>query len=155
IGGEDERLDKALEVLVDTGILTVSGERQEYSFAQEMVRQAGLNLVRPRPWFYPLHPALLHAITPGPGAHIDRSFLASGYEKLGLRDKACVWLGRAMEGAGAAGLFPEAAAFGDQLAALTADPEARLDVELAVVRVVAQGRRFEEAKGRLARIEAH
>src|SRR5262249_54851162 len=59
-----------------------------------------------------------------------------------------------MEGAGAAGRFAEAAAFGEKLAALTTDPEARFNVELAIVHALSQGRRFEEAKGRLARIEA-
>src|SRR6185503_2974475 len=114
---------------------------------------AVLNLVRHKPWFYRLHKALLDVIMAGPSAGADAAFLAAGYEKLGFRDRACAWYGRAMEGAAAAGHFAEAAAFGDQLAALTADPEARLQVELSVVHIVAQGRQFEEAKARLARIE--
>ncbi|WP_437320810.1 protein kinase domain-containing protein [Sorangium sp. So ce385] len=151
--GEAEGVDQALEALVDTGILAVSGDRHEYGFAQEMVRQAALNLVRHRPWFHRLHRALLDAIAGGPSAEADAAFLAAGYEKLGARDEARAWLGRAMEGAVAAGLFAEAAALGEELAALTADPEARLDVELEVVRVLARARRFEEAKARLARLD--
>ncbi|WP_437338554.1 serine/threonine-protein kinase [Sorangium sp. So ce394] len=151
--GEAEGVDQALEALVDTGILAVSGDRHEYGFAQEMVRQAALNLVRHRPWFHRLHRALLDAIAGGPSAEADAAFLAAGYEKLGARDEARAWLGRAMEGAVAAGLFAEAAALGEELAALTADPEARLDVELEVVRVLVRARRFEEAKARLARLD--
>ncbi|WP_437563091.1 protein kinase domain-containing protein [Sorangium sp. So ce542] len=151
--GEAEGVDQVLEALVDTGILAVSGDRHEYGFAQEMVRQAALNLVRHRPWFHRLHRALLDAIAGGPSADADAAFLAAGYEKLGARDEARAWLGRAMEGAVAAGLFAEAAALGEELAALTADPEARLDVELEVVRVLARARRFEEAKARLARLD--
>ncbi|MGK3987325.1 AAA family ATPase [Sorangium sp. So ce136] len=147
-------VDEALEALADTGILVVSGERHECGFAQEMVRQAALNLVRQRPWFCRLHRALLDAVAGGPSAATDAAFLAAGYEKLGARDEARLWLGRAMDGATAAGLFGDAAAFGDELAALTADPEARLDVELEVARVLVRARRFEEAKGRLARLDA-
>jgi tetratricopeptide (TPR) repeat protein len=153
IGGKAESLEDALEALVDAGILVVSGERQEYGFAQEMVRQAVLNLVRQRSWFYRLHRTLLDAIAEGPDAAADAAFLSTGYEKLGARGKARTWLGRAMEGAIHAGLFDEAATFGDRLAALTEDPEARADVELAAVRALVQGRQFEEAKDRLERLD--
>jgi eukaryotic-like serine/threonine-protein kinase len=149
IGGEEEILETSLEALVDAGILVISGERQEYSFAQEMVRQAVWNLVRQRPWFYRLHRALLDAMARGPGAAEDAAFLAAGYEKLGDLDEARGWFGRAMESAISAGLFSEAAGFGDRLAALTPDPTARADVELAIARALVRGRQFEEAKARL------
>lgn len=149
IGGDEDTLESALEALVDAGILVLSSEPQEYSFTQEMVRQAVLNLVRQRPWFYRLHRALLDAIAKGQDAAVDAAFLAEGYEKLGEQDLARTWLGRAMEGAIHAGLFAEAAAFGDRLAALAADPAVRADVELAIVRALVQGRQLEEAKARL------
>jgi tetratricopeptide (TPR) repeat protein len=151
--GDDEGAEDALEALVDAGILVVSGESQEYGFAQEMVRQAALNLVRQRPWFRRLHLALLDTIAKSLGAPEDAAFLAAGYEKLGDRDEARAWLARAMEGAARAGLFDEAMGFGDRLAALAPDPAARVDVELGIVRVLVQGRHCEEAKARLERVD--
>jgi hypothetical protein len=115
-------------------MLTIDGERQEYGFAQEMVRQAVLNMVRQRPWFHRLHRALLDAIAASPGAAADAAFLAAGYEKLGAVEQACVWLRRAMEAAAAAGLSGEAAELGDRLVAKTTDPTARTAAELDIVR---------------------
>jgi tetratricopeptide (TPR) repeat protein len=151
--GDDEGVEDALEALVDAGILVVSGESQEYGFAQEMVRQAALNLVRQRPWFRRLHRALLDTIAKAHGAAEDAAFLAAGYEKLGDRGEARTWLARAMEGAARAGLFDEAMEFGDRLAALAPDPATRVDVELGIVRALVQGRQLEEAKARLERVE--
>jgi tetratricopeptide (TPR) repeat protein len=152
--GEDEGLEDALETLADAGILVVaSGDVQEYGFAQEMVRQAALNLVRQKPWFRRLHRALLDAVAEGSGVAADAAFLAAGYEKLGERSQAQVWLARAMESAARAGLFAEAMGFGDRLAALTSDPAARDDVELAILRALVQGRQLEEAKSRLERVK--
>ncbi|HZF47965.1 MAG TPA: protein kinase [Polyangiaceae bacterium] len=151
--GEDEGVEDALEALVDAGILVVAGESQEYGFAQEMVRQAALNLVRQRPWFRRLHRALLDAIAKSPEAAEDAAFLAAGYEKLGDRGEARAWLARAMESAARAGLFDESMRFGDRLAALAPDPATRADIELRIVRALVQGRQFEEAKARLERVE--
>jgi tetratricopeptide (TPR) repeat protein len=151
--GEDASVEDALEALVDAGILVVSGEWHEYGFAQEMVRQAALNLVRQRPWFRRLHRTLLDAIAEGPDASADAPFLAAGYEKLGDCGEARAWLARAMESAVRAGLFAEAIGFGDRLAALAPDPATRADVELAIVRALVQGRQIEEAKRRLERLK--
>src|SRR5262249_54240508 len=113
VGVEAEGVKTALPALVHAGILASSGEGDGYGFAQEMVRPAGLTLLRPRPWFFRLHRALLDAIAGGQTAEADAAFLAAGYEKLGVLDEARAWLGRAMEGAIAAGLFAEAVAFGE------------------------------------------
>jgi eukaryotic-like serine/threonine-protein kinase len=152
--GDESNAEAALEALVEGGVLTVSGERQEYGFAQEMVRQAVLNLARQRPWFHRLHRALLDAIADGPSARADATFLATGYDKLGAAEPARVWLGRAIEDQIAAGLFGEAAELGDRLAALTADPSARATIDLDIVRALVQGRKFEDAKRRLLQLDA-
>src|SRR5262245_24056788 len=152
--GDDDATESALFALSNARILIVSGDPQEYSFAQEMVRQAVLNLVRQRPWFCRLHRALLDAVAEGPSAAADAAFLSAGYEKLGVREAARRWLSRAMEGAMGAGLFAEAAEFGDRLAALTEDGEARAGLSLDVVRLLVRGRLFEEAKRRLAWLAA-
>jgi serine/threonine protein kinase/tetratricopeptide (TPR) repeat protein len=153
VGGNEASLERALEVLVDAGIITVTGEGQEYGFAQEMVRQAVLNLVRSKPWFHRLHRALLDTIAEEPST-ADAAFLATGYEKLGLHQHARSWLERAMEVAIRTGLFVEAAELGDRLAGLADDPEDRVDVALDVVRALILGRTLEGVKERLSRIEA-
>ncbi|MFO0756843.1 MAG: protein kinase [Byssovorax sp.] len=152
IGGDEAAVEVALEALVLLGMLTASGERQEYGFAQEMVRQAALNLMRPKPWFFRLHRALLdHLSTAGEG-HAEAGFLASGYEKLGDADKARHWLGRARAEAASAGLFVEAVDFGDRLAALTPVAETRIAVDLDTTAALVRGRMFEEARRRLDRL---
>ncbi len=153
VGGDEISIERALEVLVDAGIITVTGDRQEYGFAQEMVRQAVLNLVRSRPWFHRLHRTLLDTIAEEPST-ADAAFLASGYEKLGLRQQARSWLERAMALAIRTGLFIDAAELGDRLAGLADGPEERVDVALDVVRALILGRTFEGVKERLVRIEA-
>src|SRR5262249_2773436 len=95
---------------------------------------------------------LLDVVAEGNGAALDAAFLASGYDKLGAVEPARRWLARAMEGAVSAGLFAEAAEFGDRLSALTESPEARAGIELDVVRALVRGRSFEEAKRRLSRV---
>lgn len=152
--GSDDLLETAVQAWVDAGMLAVSGEPPEIGFGQEMVRQAVLGVARKRPWFPRLHRALLDAIAEGPGAAADAAFLAGGYEKLGAREQARVWLRRALAAALAAGLFEEAAGFGDRLAALADDPGERAVVEMDIVRVLLQGRLFEDARQRLDRIDA-
>jgi tetratricopeptide (TPR) repeat protein len=154
VAGDDDALEAALEALVGAGILTASGDPQEYSFAQEMVRQAVLNLVRQRPWLRRLHRALLDTIARGPGAAADAAFLAAGYDKLGAADDARRWLGRAMEAALGAGSFTEAVDFGDRLAALTEDLDARAAVDLTIVRALVHGRKFEDARCRIEALDA-
>jgi eukaryotic-like serine/threonine-protein kinase len=150
--GDEASLERALEVLAGAGILTVTGDRQEYGFAAEMVRQAALNLVRQRPWFSRLYRALLDTIARGEGPSLDAAFLATGYERLGALDPARLWLRRAMDGAALAGLFADAAELGDRLAAITPDLDARAGVALDVVRALVKGRQFEDAGKRLARL---
>jgi serine/threonine protein kinase/tetratricopeptide (TPR) repeat protein len=153
-GLDADAAEEALEAMVGAGILIAGDEGREYGFAQEMVRQAALNLVRRRPWLYRLHKALLDAIAAGEGAGADAVFLATGYEKLGLRDEARTWLARAASDAALAGLFAEAAELSDRLAALTAEPERRAEVELSAVRALLKGRLFDEAGRRLRDLEA-
>src|SRR4029079_479627 len=107
--GADENVEDALEALVDAGVLVTAGDPPGYGFAQEMVRQAVLNLVRQKPWFYRLHRALLDAVAEGPGAAADAAFLAAGYDKLGAAEPARRWLSEAISRATSAGLFAEAA----------------------------------------------
>ncbi len=151
--GDPDAVEAALETLVSLGVLTVTGERHEVGFAQEMVRQAALNLLRRRSWFFRLHRALLDTLAGRDEALADAAFLAVGYEKLGDAGEARRWLARAAVQAALAGLFVEAAELGDRLAALTEGPLARLTVELDVVKAVIQGRRFEDARARLARLD--
>ncbi|MFO0760967.1 MAG: protein kinase [Byssovorax sp.] len=153
VAGDADAVEGAIETLSSLGILTVSGERHGVSFGQEMVRQAALNLLRPRSWFFRLHRRLLDTLAQKDGATADAAFLATGYEKLGDTAEARIWLRRATINAALAGLFVEAAELGDRLAAITADPVARAAVELDVIRALVQGRRFEDARLRLARIE--
>lgn len=153
VGGDEASLERALEVVVDAGIIHVGGDRQEYSFAQEMVRQALLNLVRSRPWFHRLHRALLDNVAEAPST-ADATFLAIGYEKLGLRTQARNWLQRAITTLIGSGLFIEAADLGDRLAGFAESLEERVDVELEVVRALVLGRTLQGIKERIARIEA-
>ncbi|HRI71239.1 MAG TPA: AAA family ATPase, partial [Polyangium sp.] len=152
--GDDDTVEDALDTLVAAGIFAVTGDAQEYGFAQEMVRQAALNLVRPKSWFRRLYRKLLDTIAALSNADEEAAFLANGYEKLGERKDARVWLGRAMDRSMRAGLFTEAMMLGDRLAAMAPDEDARIDVELTIVRALVQGRQFEEAKTRLERIHS-
>lgn len=152
--GDEDSTESALEILVSAGILVASGEPSEYSFAQEMVRQAALNRFRPKPWFHRIHRALLDAIAERDAASVDAAFLSAGYEKLGAVPEARLWLGRAMRAAVASGLFTEAAELGDRLAAITKEPDARATIELDAARALILGRRFEDAARRLDRIRA-
>ncbi|MGK4001065.1 AAA family ATPase [Sorangium sp. So ce1036] len=156
-GRDDEALEAALDLLVDAGLLTAAAGRQrgpEYSFVQEMVRLSVLNLVRPRPWLRRVHRALLDALARRPAAAADAAFLAAGYERLGAAPEARRWLGRAMEAAMSAGLFTEAVELGERLAALVEDPDERAAAEIDVVRALLRGRKLEEARRRLAALDA-
>ncbi|WP_437678463.1 serine/threonine-protein kinase [Sorangium sp. So ce131] len=156
VGGDDddEALEVALVALVDAGILVASKGGQEYGFAQEMVRQAVLNLVRPRPWLRRLHRALLDTVARGPQAAADAAFLAAGYERLGAAAEARRWLRRATEAAVSAGLFAEAVELGDRLAALAEDPDERAAAEIEAVRALLRGRKLEEARRRIDALDA-
>ncbi len=153
VAGDEALIEAALEALVGTQILTVSGDAQEYGFAQEMMRQAALNLVRQRAWFHGLHRGLLDVLAEGPSADADARFLGTGYEKLGAIAPARRFLRRALEEAIGAGLSGEAAEIGDRLAALTEDRGERVEIELSIVRAALLGRRYEDAKLRLLRLD--
>ena len=147
-------LGPALAGLVQAGLLQTTHSGNEYDFPQEMLRQAVLNLVRNRRWFVEAHRRLLDIVASKPGADLDASFLAYGYDKLGVTEQARHWYRRAMQEAAAAGLFMDATAHGDRLAALVPDLRERLRIELSVVRHLIEGRHFEEARGRLEKLEA-
>lgn len=142
----------ALATLESMQILVVRGGRDEHSFAQEMVRQAVLNLVRRKPWFPRLHRALLDTLASSREA--DPAFLAAGYDALGAAPQAREWLRRAMEAAVAAGLIAEAVEMGNRRAALAESPAARVAATLDTVRALLVGRRFAEAEVRLRLLEA-
>lgn len=150
--GDGDAADEAVEALVDAGILTASGDGPEHGFAQEMVRQAALNLVRRRPWFGRLHRALLDALALRDGGAHEAAFLAEGYEKLGAAEPARRFRRRALAAATDAGLFDEAAEHGDHLAALAESEAERRNAALAVVAARVKGRRFREARRRLDRL---
>jgi serine/threonine protein kinase/tetratricopeptide (TPR) repeat protein len=149
--GDEGAADEALEALVDAGILTAGGDGPEHGFAQEMVRQAALNLVRRRPWFGRLSRALLDALALGGGD--DAAFLAEGYEKLGATEPARRFRRKALGEAADAGLFDEAAEHGDRLAALAETETERRDTALVVIAALVKGRRFRDARRRLDRLD--
>lgn len=150
LGGSDVgATEEALEALVDAGILAASGHGPEYGFAQEMVRQAALNLVHRRPWLSRLHRALLDAVAEGPGAARDAAFLADGYEKLGASGPARRFRRLAMIVATDAGLFHEAAEHGDRLVAATEGADEHAALTLETIAVLVNGRLFEAARRRL------
>ncbi|MCC6559220.1 MAG: ATP-binding protein, partial [Polyangiaceae bacterium] len=152
--GDAAAADDVIQGLVSAGILELDPERRVLGFAQEMVRQAALNLTRQEPWFDRAHRALLDAIAMRRTAEADAGFLAAGYERLGDAPRARRWLRRAMQAAAAAGLFDEALALGDRLAALTSHPARRVEVELECVRAAIRGRAFEAGQQRLDRMQA-
>lgn len=139
--------------LVEAGLLTVAKPSIEYDFPQEMLRQAVLNLVRNRRWFVEIYRTLLDVVAAKPGADLDAAFLAQGYDKLGVVERARHWYQRAMQEAVASGLFMEAMALGDRLASLVRDVRERIRVELSIVRHLIEGRHFTEARSRLQKLE--
>lgn len=146
-------LATALDGLLSAGLLAVTRDAREYDFPQEMLRQAVLNLVRSRRWFVEAYRSLLDVIAAKAGADSDAAFLAYGYDKLGVTERARYWFGIAMHEAVASGLFMEAMALGDRLAALVRNTRERLRVELSIVRLLVDGRHFKEARARLERLE--
>ncbi len=146
-------LGPALEGLLEAGLLTVALPSLEYDFPQEMLRQAVLNLVRSRRWFVEVYRSLLDIMAAKPGADSDATFLAYGYDKLGVTDQARRWYDRAMQEAVASGLFMEAMGFGDRLVSLTENLRDRVRLELSIVRFLIEGRHFKDARGRLEILE--
>lgn len=146
-------LGRALDGLLESGLLTVMQPSLEYDFPQEMLRQAVLNLVRSRRWFVEVYRSLLDAVAGKPGADSDAAFLAYGYDKLGVTEHARRWYDRAMQEAVASGLFMEAMGLGDRLVSLIGTSRDRIRVELAIVRFLIEGRHFTEARGRLENLE--
>lgn len=150
--GEGAVAEQTLDALIACGLLVSSSAGRELGFAQEMVRQAVLNLVRHRPWYARVHRALLDELSARGGLDLDPRFLALGYERLGDVAEARRWTARAFDEALAAGLFDDAAELGERLAALAADPPARVAAELDAVRALLRGRGFDVARTRLERL---
>ena len=144
-------VEKALGALVECGLLVVRGDRQEHGFAQRIVQQAVLDDLRQKPWFRRVHRALLDAVAAGADPDADAAFLSVGYEALGARDEAAVWLGRAIERALATGAFEEAAELGERLAKAGRDAAERARGELSVVDALARSGRPAAGGARLAK----
>lgn len=147
--GGDQAAESIVEALVEVGLLQVSRDGQGLSFAQEMMRQAALNLTRARRWFDEVLRALLDTLGSRGPAKADAAFLANGYERLGDAKEARRWLRHAMRKAAAVGLFEEALRCADRLAARARDEDQRIKAELSAVRVAIRGRAFQEARQRL------
>nr|WP_240807109.1 AAA family ATPase [Polyangium spumosum] len=150
-GTNARSVEQALELLVESGLLIVRGERQDYGFAQEIVRQAALEDVRQKPWFRRIHRSLLEAVGRREVAEENAAFLAAGYESLGDREEAARWYGSAVEKALAGGEFERAMELGERLAQISRGAE-RARAELHVVDALFRAGRAAEAKERLERI---
>ncbi|MDI3289391.1 AAA family ATPase [Polyangium sp. 15x6] len=150
-GTNARSVEQALELLVESGLLIVRGERQEYGFAQEIVRQAALEDVRQKPWFRRIHRSLLDAVGRSEVAEENASFLAAGHESLGEREEAARWYGKAVAKALAGGEFERAIELAEKLAQVAKGDE-RARAELHVVDALFRAGRAAEAKDRLERI---
>ncbi|MDI1432989.1 ATP-binding protein [Polyangium sorediatum] len=150
-GTSARSVEQALELLVESGLLIVRGERQEHGFAQEIVRQAALEDVRQKPWFRRVHRSLLEAVGRSEVAEENAAFLAAGHESLGDREEAARWYGRAVAKALAGGEFERAMELAEKLAQVTKGAE-RVRAELRVVDALFRAGRAAEAKDRLERI---
>ncbi|TKD12606.1 ATP-binding protein [Polyangium fumosum] len=150
-GTSARSVEQALELLVESGLLIVRGERQEYGFAQEIVRQAALEDVRQKPWFRRIHRSLLEAVGRSEVAEENAAFLAAGRESLGDREEAARWYGRAVAKALAGGEFERAMELAEKLAQVTKGAE-RARAELRVVDALFRAGRAAEARERLEKI---
>ncbi|MDI1482784.1 AAA family ATPase [Polyangium sp. y55x31] len=150
-GTNARSVEQALELLVESGLLIVRGERQEHGFGQEIVRQAALEDVRQKPWFRRVHRSLLEAVGRSDVAEENAAFLAAGHESLGEREEAARWYGKAVAKALAGGEFERAMELAEKLAQVTKGAE-RARAELHGVDALFRAGRAAEAKDRLARI---
>ncbi|MDC0740179.1 ATP-binding protein [Polyangium mundeleinium] len=150
-GTNARSVEQALELLVESGLLIVRGERQEYGFAQEIVRQAALEDVRQKPWFRRIHRSLLEAVGRSEVAEENAAFLAAGHESLGDREEAARWYSRAVAKALAGGEFERAMELAEKLAQVAKGAE-RARAELHVGDALFRAGRAAEAKERLEKI---
>jgi len=151
-GTNDRAAEQALELLVESGLLVVRGERQEHGFGQEIIRHAVLEDLRQKPWFRRVHRGLLEVVSRGEQASENAPFLAAGYEALGDRDEAARWLGSAVSSALAGGAFEQVIEFAERLAKIAKTSAERARAELSVVDALLRAGRAPEAKEKLERI---
>ncbi len=150
-GTRERSVEQALELLVESGLLIVRGERQEHGFGQEILRQAALEDVRQKPWFRRIHRSLLEAVARSEVAEENAAFLAAGYESLGDREEAARWYGTAVGKALAGGEFERGIELGEKLASIAKGAE-RAHAELRVVDALFRAGRAAEARDRLEKI---
>ncbi|MBK9262495.1 MAG: AAA family ATPase [Polyangiaceae bacterium] len=151
-GTNDRAAEQALELLVESGLLVVRGERQEHGFGQEIMRHAALEDLKQKPWFRRVHRSLLEAVSRGEQAADNAPFLAAGYESLGDREEAARWLGSAVASALAGGAFEQAIEFAERLAKIAKTSAERARAELSAVDALVREGRAGDAKERLERI---
>ncbi len=151
-GTNDRAAEHALELLVESGLLVVRGDRQEHGFGQEIIRHAALEDLRQKPWFRRVHRGLLEAVSRGEQAAENAPFLATGFESLGDRDEAARWLQSAVASALAGGAFEQAMEFAERMAKMAKTSVERAKAELFVVDALVRAGRAGEAKDRLERL---
>lgn len=151
-GTNDRAAEQALELLVESGLLVVRGERQEHGFGQEIIRHAALEDLRQKPWFRRVHRGLLEAVSRGEQANENAPFLATGYESLGDRDEAARWLHSAVSSALVGGAFEQAIEFAERLGKIAKTNAERARGDLFVVDALVRAGRAAEARERLERI---
>ena len=148
----ERSVEQALELLLESGLLTVSRERFEYSFAQEIVRQAALEDLRQKPWFRRVHRSLLEAVSHSEDLGENAAFLATGYEALGDRDEACRYYRKAIATALSDSAFEQAIELSERLAKVAKTVADRANAELWLVDALIREGRAQEAKERLEKI---
>lgn len=150
-GTNERAAEQALELLVESGLLVVRGERQEHGFGQEIIRHAALEDLKQKPWFRRVHRGLLEAVSRGEHSAENAPFLATGYESLGDREEAARWLGSAVASALAGGAFEQAIEFAERLAKIAKTSAERARAELFAVDALARAGRAADARERLER----
>ncbi|NUQ79616.1 MAG: protein kinase, partial [Polyangiaceae bacterium] len=153
LGEPRSTIEEWLQVLVEREFVTFTDSRfsseKEFMFRHGLVREGAYGMLTSddRSLGHRLAGEWLESM----GVH-DAAMLADHFERGGAIDKARASYRCAMDSATAAGLFCEAAEIGDRLALLASDPVTRITIELAIVRALIQGRKFEEASRRIARL---
>jgi hypothetical protein len=123
LGNDPATVERALEALVEAGLLILREGRHEYGFAQPLLREAVGQALRSRPWRPRLQRALIEELARGPSAEDDAAFVARGYRELGDLPLADRWMARAIRHALDTGLFDQAVASAGELAEETADAQ--------------------------------
>ncbi len=152
-GTNERAAEQALELLVESGLLVVRGERQEHGFGQEILRHAALEDLKQKPWFRRVHRGLLEAVSRDEQSAENAPFLATGYESLGDREEAARWLGSAVASALAAGAFEQGIEFAERLAKLAKTSAERARAELFVVDALVRAGRAADARDRLDKVQ--